>query len=309
MAEINQRAGDFIQVPRELYQQMRKTSTGNTITNFFEALASKVNDLTKEVYITDPETGKQANVESNGGLAVNIQDQHSPVLDIYMHRHLGSVTLANNLAIGDYSFDFVAGHGASAGEVLCLKENGRYYQGTITNVAVDTITVDTPVDYAYTVAGSCSRTEHDMASAAGTQASPQIYHVAPTGLFNEWDIVRVIFHIEASTAMDDGKFGNLAALTNGIVLRKKDGEYKNIFNVKTNGEFAERAYDREYVNKPPAGTGHAMNVRRTFAGPSKNGVTIRLDPEAGDELQILVQDDLTGLDHFHCVVQGHRVTE
>lgn len=248
----------------------------------------------------------RVNVGSNGAVDVNVQDQISDIIDLYLCRHIADITLASGVGIADYQLTLVAGHGVVVGNILCFKENHRFLQVIVTAVATNLITIDSPFDYAYTTDALVYVSEHDAASLAGTQGTPQIYNLSPP-VGTTWDIVRLLFHIEDSTVMDDGTFGGMTALTNGVVLRKRDGTYKHILNVKTNGEFAQRAYDREYIAKPPAGTGHSMNVRRTFGGQSKNGVVIRLAP--GDYLEVLVQDDITPLDHFHIIAQGHVVEE
>ena len=260
----------------------------------------------QKVRMVDPDTGRSASVESNGGLAVNIQDQTSEVIDLYAHNDLEVVTLASNTNIDDTEVTLVAGHSVVVGNLLCFKSSTRYTQVKVLTVNVNTITLDTPLDYAYQTTDEVHRAEHDM-SVDGS-VTPVVFHVSPpVGV--KWDIVRVLFHIEDGSTMDDGTFGGLPALTKGFVMRVSDGYTKNILNVKTNGEFAERAYDRQYIDKPPSGTGNAVNVRRTFGGQSKNGVVIRLDGSTGDEFQLIVQDNLLGLDHFHCIVQGHVTSD
>lgn len=264
----------------------------------------------RNIFITDATTGKTAQVETNGGLAVNIQDQHSEIVDLYFHTHIsGTYGINTNTTIDTYTIIIDSTVLPVVGNLICLKESGRYMQAAIisfTGANPYTLTLDSPLEYAFTTGGIVSLTEHDAAiDGSGT---PVAYHITPPAGV-EWDVVRVMFYIEDSTAMDDGLFGGAAALTNGIVLRLKDGIYHNIFNAKTNGEFAQRAYDRSYISKPPAGTGHSMVVRRTFGGQSKNGVTIRLDGDSGDDLELIVQDDLTVLDHFHILAQGHVVTD
>lgn len=255
----------------------------------------------------NPNESKKILIEANGGLATNLQDQTSDIVNLYMHRHTGaSAILTTDTAINDYVLQVETGHGFNATEMVCFKENERFYQGAILSTTATTITLDSPLDYAYTDSASLTSSVLDL-TVNGSPASPLVYHVKPT-TGTQWDIVRILFYIEDDSAMDDGKFGGIAALTNGIVLRSKNGTYLNIFNVKTNGDFAQQAFDRNYVAKPPAGTGHSMIVRRTFGGQSKNGVVIRLDGDSGDELELIIRDDLTGLSHFHIVVQGHLVT-
>jgi hypothetical protein len=251
---------------------------------------------------------KKILVETNGALPVNLQDQTTDLVDLYLHKHTGeSATISSNTAIDDYVISVNAGYTTTAGELVCIKEGTNYYQGTVISNTATTVTLDTPLDYAFTTAASFTFSDHDL-SVAGSAATPLIFHIQPNAGV-KWDIVRIMLYIEDDVAMDDGKFGGISALTNGVVLRKKDGSYHNIFNVKTNGEFAQRAYDRDYVAKPPAGTGHSMIVRRTFGGQSKNGVVIRLDGDTPDELEVIIRDNLTGLSHFHVIAQGHVVTD
>ena len=257
--------------------------------------------------IYDSVNDRSLTIESNNALPVNIQDQTTEIVDLYFNQNLDAVTLASNRSIDDTSFDLVAGHGASVGNTLCLVEAGRYTQTTILSVVTNTITVDTPLDFAYTTAATCHLGEHDLSTTAGSLATPQIYSIQPPPTV-EWDIVRIMIHIEDGTVMDSAKFGGITRLTNGVVLRVKNGIYKNIFNVKSNGEISERAYDIEYDPKAPAGV-YGFRCRRTFGGQSKNGVVIRLDGDADDALQVLVQDDVTGLTHFHIIAQEHVVTD
>jgi hypothetical protein len=64
-------------------------------------------------------------------------------------------------------------------------------------------------------------------------------------------------------------------------------------------------YDTAYADKRPSGS-FGFKFRRTFGGQGKNGVVIRLTAIHGDSLKLIIQDDLTGLDDFYIVAQGHR---
>ena len=243
---------------------------------------------------------------SRGNLEVAIQDQFSSIVDLYIHEHIGSpITLTSPTAIDGTDLNVQAGHGAVAGNLICIKENARFYQGEVLSTTATTIALDTPLDYAFSAGAICTATTKQMA-VDGSSAT-KVFHAKP-GAGVKWDITRMLFFLEGTAAMDNGKFGDIASLTNGIVVRKKDGTYKNIFNAKNNGDFATRAYDITYDAKAPAGT-TAVRVRRTFAGPDKNGVTIRLDGDAGDELEILIRDDLTGMVSFNAIAQGHVVED
>lgn len=245
--------------------------------------------------------------ESNGAVAVNIQDQHTPIVSSHFHVSSAAFTLADTLSIGDTSFTAVAGHGITVGDLIYFKEDGRRTELECTVVDTNVITLDGPLDYGYTTDASATRGDHDLA-VTGSLATPVVYHVTPPpGV--RWDIVKLKLFISDETAMDDGKFGGMLRLANGVQLRQRNGSYYNIFNFKSNGDIAEH-FDVPlvYSDKAPAGE-YGLRAQRTLGGPSGTGVTIRVDGDTNDEMQILVQDDLTDLLHFHIVAQGHVVTD
>lgn len=242
---------------------------------------------------------------TRNALDVYVQDQVTLIQDLYMHRNFGTFFLQNSGSLDDTLLN-VSSHNVTSGDIICFKESGRYYQGTALTVTNSQIGLDTPLDFAFTTSSDLHHAEHDL-SVNASPTSEYIYHVQPpTGA--EWDITRIMIHMEDSRIMDDAKFGGGDPLVNGLVLRKIDGEYKNIFNVKTNGDLAERAYDRTYVTGAVGPSGRdSMIVRRTFGGQSKNGVVIRLNGTSGDQLQVLIRDNVSSLSHFHIVAQGHVV--
>jgi len=129
----------------------------------------------------------------------------------------------------------------------------------------------------------------------------------------KWDITRMLGVIRDDAAMDDGKFGAIVnGLTNGVMFRiKKTAErYNNLFNARTNAEFAIRTYDVQYTDATLGPSGqYGLRFRRSFNGFDKNGVVVRLDGMKGEELQVIVQDDLRSLAYFSIVIQGHVVED
>jgi hypothetical protein len=238
---------------------------------------------------------------------VKLQDQTTDIIDLQLFRFDGSFTLANAVAVDQTQFDVVAGHGITAGDILCFQEGDKFMQAEALNVAVNTITIDTPFDYPYTIAGGCSYGTNNMA--VNGSVTPQIFKISPGNLRSgvAWDITRMLFTIQDDNAMDSTKFGGIAALTNGITLRHMNSHYKNIFNAKTNGDFALHAYDIDYDDRASPLTDYYFRCRRSFNGFDKNGVVIRLHAETNDTLEIVIRDDLTGLIDFRAIAQGHVV--
>lgn len=247
-------------------------------------------------------------LSGNNPLANNvwIGDQFTPIIDLFLtiDRETGK-SLANDVAIDQSIFDLASGHGALNNDIITIKEDDRCYQARILNVATDTVTVDTPLDFAFTAAGAVVTLGVKNLNLDGS-SSTLIAKISPPNS-SMWDITRVVIHIEDATIMDSAKFGGMPALTNGVVLRHKNHVVNNIFNVKSNGALGERAYDIQYDPKAPAGV-FGFRCRRSFGGQDKNGVVIRLDGAKSDELQLLIRDSLVDLTLFRVIAQGHLTT-
>jgi hypothetical protein len=267
------------------------------------------------VYRHDPQTDSYVPLSvnvTNNGLDVNIQDQHTEVIDAYMMRPTGSFSLVQNYNINSYDLIISGAAAPTTGDLLFLKENVASYQGEILSFSVTgsnwLVTLDTPLDYPYTTGGMIHTGPSNM-NVSGSQGTPIEFIVSPSGLASGlcWDITNIEFELLDQTAMDDKTFGGIASLTNGLVLRSENGTTKNIFNVKNNGDFALRN-NSEVVYSPKAPAGFfGFNTSRRFGGQGNNGVTIRLCADTNDTLKLIIRDDLTDIDEFYCVVQGHVV--
>lgn len=249
-------------------------------------------------------------LESNGAIPVNIQDQHSRALDLFFIQAQGApTTLTTAAAPEDLTLDLTDATGFVAGnDIAMVNPNGTFYFARqIGAPAGNTITVDTPVDVDFAIAGTTVlRASREMA--VNGAVTTQVFQVGPVGGATgiEVDITRIMGYLQDGSAMDDALFGGIAALVNGVVLRVNNGDMQNIWNVKTNGELSLLAFDFQYTSKAPAGS-FGARFRNTYAGQGKHGVTLRLAP--GDTLEILIQDDLTDLESFNMMAQGHIVTD
>lgn len=265
-------------------------------------------------------TGRFSNelpLESNGGVPINIQDQTTPPVDLYFIQPIGApTTVSTAVVIGDTDIEVASGANISVGNYLGIfcPDAGRFFFAEV--LADDggtpaTITVDTPADFAFDVGDNVISTTREL-NVDGSLASPEVFEVQGPGSGDlEIDITRLIFSIICDSQPDDGLFGNITALTNGLVIRRKDGTYRNIANIKSNGDFANLAYDVAYTTRSvPAGS-YGVRCRYTFAGQDKHGVAIRLAED--ESLQILIQDDLTtgtpDITSFRALAEGHIVTD
>jgi hypothetical protein len=243
---------------------------------------------------------------------VYIQDQTTPPVQLFFQQSNPVVTtLTADTAIGDRVINVVDGTLFTITErIILISELGRFYSANILGITVNAISVDSPLDFAFTVetteAISSTRnmdvdgsTTTEIFTVRGVEGTIDV----PITL----DITRVIGYMVTTNVPDFGKFGDIVGgLLNGLVLRKNNGRVDNIHNLKINGDIANLCYDLTTFLAANPGQGvNGLTWRMSFAGQDKHGVTIRLGPD--ETLEYLVQDDLTDLLIFRVAAEGHIV--
>jgi hypothetical protein len=152
---------------------------------------------------------------------------------------------------------------------------------------------DTPLGFPFADGSHVTIAEHDMVLPIGTLADPVKYQArVPVAVQSEnaFDVWRVMITALTATSGDLAEFGDGPALVNGLVLRKKNanGTYWNIGNAKTNGDLMGMMFD--FRSPSSAGLSGANGFSGRFSMDKMGGV-VRLCK--GDDLELLVQDDLT----------------
>lgn len=266
--------------------------------------------LTRSVLVGEDNDGIYRNVpvDELGQLAVNVHDQKTRSIDFYFGMLNNLTTISAQADPGDLTLTLTDTTGFVDGVrvgVFSAADPDVFYLGDqIGAPAGNVITLDTPVDRTLPINSAIAGTNKNLA--VDGSVTPQVFQVGPVGAGSTAfvDITRIMGRMLDSTAMDDGKFGGLTALTNGIVLRHNNSVIHNIWNAKSNGDLTlicgPDAFT--YSDKAPGGQ-HGLNFRNTYAGQQNHGVVLELEP--GDFLELLVQDDLTGLDTFEMMAQGH----
>jgi hypothetical protein len=234
-----------------------------------------------------------------------LQSSTSPLIIIKASKLLGETTLSSAVSVGDLTITVNDASSAFLGALVTIYSvaSNTVTFGTVLTISGNDITIDTPVDLPYSTGDFVSFGDTNMA--VDGSVTPQVFGVRnPTGQDVDFtvDFTRMLLSMTTSTEGDFSQFGNIPALTKGVVLRFKDGYYSNIFNVKSNAEFAELMYDFEFI--PAKGSADAgVSGRFTF---QKLGSVIRLKPF--EDLEFVIQDDLSSLVKFNATVEGAGVT-
>ena len=253
--------------------------------------------------------GSPVPLELSGAVPVALQDQTSRMVDLCFIKALSAPVFVAVEGVADqYTLTLSDATGFVNGTyfgVFC--PTGQFFFATQLGAAAgNTITFDMPVPHAIPAGCNVIRVTKNMnVNGAVTR---QVFQIGPVGLATgiSVDITGVHGSITDGTAMDDGLFGGIAALTRGVAFRKSNGVNINYANFKTNGCIAQYAGQaNNYTDKAPAGQ-NGLTFSFQFAGQNERGVAIRLAP--GEILEMIVQDDLTGLTSFVMSAHGHYVT-
>jgi len=248
-------------------------------------------------------------IGADGAVRVDVHDPHTRALDLVFIQAQGApTTLTVQAEPEDVTITIANTAGFVDGnKVGVFSGAGEFYFGNQVGApAGNVITLDTPIDKVFTIAGSAVITALYNMNVNGAIAT-EIFQIGPIAVAREIeiDVTRLLGYIQTSGSMDDAKFGDIAAgLANGVVLRHNNTAIDNVWNIKTNGEFGLLCFDTAYTANAPAGS-EGFRFRNTYAGQAKHGVTIRLAP--GDILELLIQDDLSSLEVFNMMAQGHIV--
>ena len=270
---------------------------------------SEVLDVNGEVYGTSVQ-----DVADALGLStdVTLQDQDTPTVIAKFNQVHNSTTLAAVGAIDDTTITVASATGIVAGSYIILFHPGsvRYMVCEAIDIsAAPVIGIDTPLDFAFPIGTFIDVAITNMATDGST--TPQVFGVrgtgAPPGVELTADITRIIFECQTASAVDLSKFGDISGgLTRGLVLRKRDGTYNNVFNVKTNGAIEGICFDfREHLASNPIQGVDGFTARLTFASQGKMGVVQRL--RLGEDLEFINQDALQTITVLTVTAEGSLV--
>lgn len=277
------------------------------------ALQNTIGPGGQGVFISDADNNV-ANVTSTGLLDIHNADFHIDPVIVHAGQATGITSTIGNAGAtsGDFSFDVDIGDGVlfSVGDKIFINEGAVSESCSlqILTIAVDTITVDMPLENNYTTAATVAVFDINLANADGS-VTREIYSSTPP-LDEVWHITTITMILENTIALGQPSidlFGAIPALTRGLVLRIEDGTDRNIRTFRTNSDFMEYFGGINITFEQKVGGGNWLT---TVVWPLKNltDAIIKLDGSIGDTANWIIQDDLSiaGSVNIEIVFQGHK---
>ncbi len=232
-----------------------------------------------------------------------VMSDHPLLLPEFYADSTVSSTLASAAASQTRYYELTDATGFSVGDVVSVLTNvsDRKFPRV---VAIDgnTLELDKLIDGSYP-AGTAVYVVPVAMNIVGDSASPTVYKVAPpTGVI--WDISKLIVGMSHGSAGDMGLFGDLDELTYGVQVRlysSVEGTYTSKMNWKTNADITLDVYSIKFDTRSGGGGTYGTTAEFRF---DELQTVITLDGDNGEELQILIHDDLSDLDSFEMRAQG-----
>ena len=223
---------------------------------------------------------------------VVIQDSTSPLFRYFLMREDKiDITLTAPVSIGNEVINVSAGHGfiADAGEYITLFKGNVFTQAKVKSVAANAITIVAPIASAYTVAGTTVVRGNIHMNVDGSGGDVE-FRANLRDVAIPIDISKIVITMQhGANVPDDGKFGGLTALTNGVYFRKENASIFSLGNYTMNQDFKDTGGTVEYTTKAPAGT-NATNI--VFDIKATFGQVIRIHPSLGDIIKGIIRDDI-----------------
>lgn len=216
------------------------------------------------------------------------QDPDSEVVNLKLNQFLNDVTLANDLTLGTRTINLSPGHSVAIGNYLCFVEGKRFTQSLVIGVNVNEITLESPIDYAYTTNADVHNSNPNIAKVDGSTTPIEFYLTPPAGM--AFDVYAVHLVGEYKNAPGPTKFFGESPITNGLYLRKEDGSVKNYWTIRRDADFREYGMVPEHDPKAPAGN---YLTYCPIKPRNDNGVVLRL--RWNEKLIVGVQDDFLAM--------------
>lgn len=239
-----------------------------------------------------------------GALDIHDADSHDTLINHFVHYLTGDTSVLNgSFNAGDRVIVVEDSTGFVAGSQIDIQNGTKHihHWRIVTDVTGNNITVDAPLDYDFPNGSVVNEGIANM-NVDGS-VTPVVFVLTPKE-DQVLHLLRMLIALEHSTAADDSLFGDLPALTNGVVIRVSNNggtSFNTLTTWHKNKDMKEDMYDVTYTDKAGGGN-HGTNGRWTW----KNvGNIINLDETENEIFQVVIQDDLTSLIDFQIKLQGH----
>lgn len=249
-------------------------------------------------------SGKRALAVSNadGPFDTFLQDQTTPPFHFFMMtEEKTDINLTSPVSVGDEVINVSSGHGFVVGSMIVISEGDAFEQAVVKSVATNAITINIPSAGAFTTAAVVIRGNRDL-NIDGTTPVEFCTRIYGVGAQVPIDIIGAKVTIIHDAAGDLTKFGGIPELTNGLYLRKSDGQQLNLANYKSNQDFEDFGWSVRFDDRASGlgeyGTIITIDMKKVY------GVALRIFPSTEDFIKGIIRDNLEDLLSLRFMLYG-----
>jgi hypothetical protein len=264
--------------------------------------------LSEKLYVYCESSNINISVAPPRKVEVIHQDVGNPLVVANFNKTTNITTLTAEATQDDDVINVASVVGVLVGSYIIIFSSvtNRFFIAKAISTVDLTITLDTQLSSTFPIGSNVNIGIINMNVDGST--TRQVFGIrgiaTPFDIAKTVHITRIIMICFTETVSAFNQFGDLDRLTRGLVLRKRNGITNVIFNVKDNAEIEGitldwRPYDALNLQQGQYG----FSARLTFSGAEKMGAVAELNP--GEDLELVIQDDLEGLLSLYCVAEGH----
>jgi len=247
-------------------------------------------------------------IVEQGASIVNVDEIAEVSVDVPLNLNGTPTTLTATATAGTNSITVASTAGIVVGTSLKIfnaaQTTAEFKFPKVLVIVGLVLTLDHPLDNSYASGDSVLPVTVSM-NVVGTLASPIIFRAGPPALPVTFHVARLLVTMTDATAGDMGTFGGMAALTNGIVFRvRRGGNFSTLGVWRSNEDLASSLFDVRFDTRAGGGGTYGVTACIDLLALRAG---IELEGTSGDRLEILVQDNLTGLLNLKVIAQGHKV--
>lgn len=247
--------------------------------------------------------GVQIIVDIKYPLDVYVTDQNSQIISIYALKKLNNTILSSETIVNSNIIYFENGHNCKYGDYLNFYGENKINQSKVIGVTGNTIALNAPMDVIFTSGDTIERGTINLGINGTTGSTIFIAKPSPN---IDWHICQIVIYIEDDDTMDGSLFGSISALTKGVLIRKKNTTYDNILEITRNSQM--NMYGELKYNDRASSKGvYSLICKLKLNDKSTFGSVIELLSERNDQIEIIIQDDLSALKSFYISIHGHVV--
>lgn len=240
----------------------------------------------------------------SGGLSRNIRNFN------FLSKHFATqpatrlnTTIDVAVVTGDTTIPVNSTTNAIVGDFVMISGGGLIELDFLRIITVNagvSIVVNRPIDNNYDIGAIVEEWNINLNSIVGSIASPIIYELlSPTT--ENWFVDRLLITMIVETEPSDAAFGDIAELTNGVVVREQRDIQKTITFWQNNGNMIHDMYDVTYTDRA-GGADYGLRARWSF---NLNDSLLKLLGGSAHKLEILVQDNIQAIVNFQIKGSGY----